>query len=240
MSRKTVLVVDPNPANHRRAQEAFHGSGFPMLFAKSQADAESACQGQSVDLILSAVRLPKGTGYDLARSLRERFPAALVFLMAGGFDVYDAARAAESGVDGKIAVPFTAASLRLRVEQAIGPMALGLPEISTSDLAPMDEAVSYDAPLPTYDGPLADSEAQPVPDTDQRMASFLPRDFRQPEPVAVDPAVVGPALERAILEVLPEVVEGVLRNTLVSSPDFRDLVATAVEKAVRDELSRRG
>ncbi|MCP4806960.1 MAG: response regulator [Proteobacteria bacterium] len=239
MSRKTVLVVDPNPANHRRVQGAFRGSGFPMLFAKGLAEAQVSCAGQTIDLILSAVRLPKGTGYDLARILRESYPAALVYLMAGGFDVYDAARAAESGVDGKISVPFTPASLRARVEEAIGPLALGLPEISTSDLAPMDDVPSYDAPIATYDGPMA-APATAVPDSDERMATFLPRDFRQPEPVAVDPAVVGPALERAILEVLPEVVEGVLRNTLVSSPDFRELVAAAVEKAVKDELARRG
>ena len=238
MSRKTVLVVDPNPANHRRAQEAFRGSGFPMIFAKSQSEAVQAAGTETVDLILSAVRLPKGTGYDLARSMREKYPAALVYLMAGGFDVYDEARATESGVDGKIAVPFTAASLRARVEEAIGPLALGLPELSSVDIAPIDDVPSYDAPIATYDGPLA--EPTPVvPDSDERMASFLPRDFRQPEPVAVDPAVVGPALERAILEVLPEVVEGVLRNTLVSSPDFRDLVAKAVENAVKEELSKR-
>lgn len=233
MTRKTVLVVDPNPATWRRVDEAFHGSGFPCLHARGLADAEQAVNGHTVDLIIAAVRLQKGTGYELARAMRERYPAALVYLLAGGFDVYDTARAQECGVDGKISVPFTARSLRSKVEEAIGPVSLGLPEITSSDLAPFGDEV------PSYDGPMMES-AHRVPVSEERLASFLPRDFRQPEPVSVDPEVVGPALERAILAVLPEVVEGVLRNALVSSPEFRDIVSAAVEKAVKEELAKRG
>ena len=56
-------------------------------------------------------------------------------------------------------------------------------------------------------------------------------------PVRVDPAVVQPAVERAILEVLPEVVEVVLRQALATSPGFRDLVEAAVDEAVRAQLA---
>jgi hypothetical protein len=52
----------------------------------------------------------------------------------------------------------------------------------------------------------------------------------------VDTDTVGPALERAIMEVLPEVVEAVLRNALVTSPAFRELLSVAVEEAVRAQL----
>jgi hypothetical protein len=71
---------------------------------------------------------------------------------------------------------------------------------------------------------------------DERLASFLPRDWKALPPVRVDPAVVMPAVERAILEVLPEVVEVVLRQALATSPAFRDLVEAAVDEAVRAQL----
>ena len=74
------------------------------------------------------------------------------------------------------------------------------------------------------------------PASDERVATFLPRDYQQLEPVAVDPEVVGPALERAILEVLPEVVQRVLRHSLAASPAFRDILEVAVEDAVRAQL----
>ena len=54
--------------------------------------------------------------------------------------------------------------------------------------------------------------------------------------VAVDGEVVGPALERAVMEVLPEVVEAVLRNAVTNSPAFRELLSVAVEEAVRTQL----
>jgi hypothetical protein len=55
------------------------------------------------------------------------------------------------------------------------------------------------------------------PTSSERIATFLPRDYEELPRVAVDPAVVGPAVEQAILEVLPEVVETVLRRTLETS-----------------------
>jgi Arc/MetJ family transcription regulator len=79
--------------------------------------------------------------------------------------------------------------------------------------------------------------APPTPPvTEERLATFLPRDYRQVPLVQVDPEVVGPAVERAILEVLPEVVEAILRHALGSSTAFRELVSASVDEAVRDAL----
>ena len=44
------------------------------------------------------------------------------------------------------------------------------------------------------------------------------------------------ALERAVLDVLPEVVEAVLRQALHGSPAFRDLVSAAVAEAVAETV----
>jgi CheY-like chemotaxis protein len=70
---------------------------------------------------------------------------------------------------------------------------------------------------------------------DERVASFLPRDYARYPAVRVDPDVVGPAVERAVLEVLPEVVEAVLYNALRTSPELRARVAEAVQAALRDD-----
>lgn len=77
------------------------------------------------------------------------------------------------------------------------------------------------------------------PTSSERIATFLPRDYEDLPRVAVDPAVVGPAVEQAILEVLPEVVETVLRRTLETSGTLRDIVDAAVEEAVRKAISKR-
>jgi DNA-binding response OmpR family regulator len=77
------------------------------------------------------------------------------------------------------------------------------------------------------------------PTSSERIATFLPRDYEDLPRVAVDPAVVGPAVEQAILEVLPEVVETVLRRTLETSGTLRDIVDAAVEEAVKKAIAKR-
>ena len=77
------------------------------------------------------------------------------------------------------------------------------------------------------------------PTSSERIATFLPRDYEELPRVAVDPAVVGPAVEQAILEVLPEVVETVLRRTLETSGTLRDIVEAAVEEAVKKAIEKR-
>ena len=228
---KTALVVHPNPNTQRRASQALILLGFRVVSASGVRESKMQTGNASVDVVLSGVRLPDGSGYELARTLRESHPAALVFLLSGGFDVYDEEQAAECGVDGRVSVPFTTESLRTRIEASLGPLRV--------DEDPVDP-LSYKAP-PMMDDeptPLAASTNPVPPVSSERMASFVPRDGRQPEPVTVDPDVIGPALERAILEVLPEVVEGVLRSVLATNPEFRSLVEKAIQDAVADKLEQ--
>ena len=77
------------------------------------------------------------------------------------------------------------------------------------------------------------------PTSSERIATFLPRDYDELPRVSVDPAVVGPAVEQAILDVLPEVVETVLRRTLETSGTLRDIVDAAVEEAVKKAIAKR-
>ena len=243
MSQSYVLVVDSNPSTARRVEEALAGTGFGFLTARDATEATAVTEGVDLAVVLSGASLPRGNGYDLARQLRERHPAAAVFLLAGGFEVYNAARAAEAGVVGQIRKPFTAEGLRANLEQVLGPLGTngaggpgdeleaGLEDLSAATLEPLVPTAPISAPPP-----MASRHGHRPPASDERVATFLPRDYQQLEPVAVDPEVVGPALERAILEVLPVVVQRILRHSLASSPEFRDLVEVAVDEAVRAQL----
>lgn len=240
MSQSYVLVVDPNPATARRVEEVLRGTGFGLLVARDATEAVAAAEGMDLSVVLACASLPRGNGYELARQLREAHPAVAVFLLAGGFDVYNEQRAQEAGVTGQIRRPFTPAGLSAHLEQVLGP--LGEADLPSADdaISPLDELdAAAVEPLvqtvPVSMAPAAGRGPRP-PASDERIATFLPRDYQELEPVAVDPEVIGPALERAILEVLPEVVQRVLRHSLTSSPAFRDLVEVAVEDAVRAQL----
>lgn len=239
MPQSYVLVVDPNPTTARRVEEALRGAGFGFLSARDAAEAATAAEGMDLAVVLASASLPRGNGYDLARSLRERHPAAAVFLLAGGFEVYNAQRAADAGVAGQVHKPFTAESLRAHLEQVLGPLGngAGTPAAEAVELSELADGALEPlvATTPVASAPAPRPPGRP-PASDERVATFLPRDYQQLEPVAVDPQVVGPALERAILEVLPVVVQRVLRHSLVAAPEFRDLVEVAVDEAVRAQL----
>jgi len=222
MTEPTLLVVDPNPATLRRAEEAFAGMDLRVQHARDAQEAEARVEGVNLVLVLASASLPRGNGYDLARSLRSRSPSTSVFLMTGGFEVYNRSRAEECGVAGHLAKPFTVSAVRDAVLAVTGPL----------------DAARAPVPAPPVAVPHtpAPPPVAPPPVSAERVATFLPRDYKDVPVVAVDASVVGPALERAVMEVLPEVVEAVLRNALGTSPAFRSLVSVAVEEAVRAQL----
>lgn len=243
MSRKTALVAHPSPAVLQSVQAALQGLDVAVVHAP---DGRRPGQPGPLDIVFVGLRLHGGaSGYELARQLREAHPAALVLLVAGAMEVVDRARVDASGADGVLYPPITAKVIRARLEATLGPIAPGPvgsgpagghgpgPAAAGAALAPgTSRAGSSLAP----ESALSPSPVPPPMPSDERLATFLPREFRPTEPVTVDPALVGPALERAILEVLPEVVEAVLRNALVTSPTFRDQVRAAVDRAVAEQL----
>lgn len=218
---RTVLVVDPSPLSARRAEEALRGTGFEVMPASTLSEAEAALDGREVSVTLAALSFPRGNGYDLARMVRARHPEAVVFLLSGAFEVYNQERARSCGVHGRIPRPFSSDVLRRHLEGVLGPLGEGSP-----------------SPTPAEPPPEPPRTPPHVPTSEERLATFLPRDYRSAPPVTVDPQLIGPPLERAILEVLPEVVEAVLSQAVHHSPAFRDLVTLAVEDAVRLELER--
>lgn len=96
-------------------------------------------------------------------------------------------------------------------------------------LLPTEELLRLSAPASVSGGYVPPASAE-------RVATIIPRDFGQVPAVAASTETLAPAVERAMLEVLPEVVEAVLRRSLQSSAAFRDLVEVAVDEAVRAHL----
>lgn len=233
MANRTVLVVDTNPSTTQRVAEALVGTSFVVRSANNLADADAIVDQCEISALIASLTFPKGNGYDLARSVKARQPAAAIFLITGGFEVYQAPRAEAAGVDGRMARPLAPDAVRKQLEGVLGPITAE-PAMVSDEPEPM--TMPLEAVEPVENAPAEPPRRTATPVGDERIASFIPRDWQQLPLVQVDPAVVGPAIERAILEVLPEVVEIVLRKALTSSRTFRDLVEVAVDDAVRDQV----
>ncbi len=230
-----VLVVDPVAQTAERVSQALAGTRLRVRVARDVPEAEQIAREDDVVALVAALNLPRGSAYELGRNLRVQHPAAAVLLVCGGFDVYNAERAADLDAR-RLTRPVTVEAVRRQLEAALGPFAAEEEVLdATASLEPL-EPVEPAAPLTPLPAPPPVAPF-PTPATgDERVATFLPRDWRGAPPVQVDPEVVGPALERAILAVLPEVVEAVLNKAIVTSPAFRELVEVAVEDTLREEL----
>lgn len=254
MLPSAVLVVDSSPITANRVRDALAGSGLELVIATDRAQADAALQRPDLGLLLISTHFPGGEGYAFARQAHRRHDEAVIYLLCSSNESFDGERAAAAGVDGPIVRPFSVETVRRHIEAVYGPLTEDFPVV---DVTPMDgdlvevgdaaEPVEIEAgePLdavevepPTVEAEavgIAEPDAQPAVG-DERMASFVARDWRTHPPVKVDPKVVGPALERAILELLPEVVEVVLAKAFTHSRSFRDLLEVAVDEAVRDQL----
>jgi CheY-like chemotaxis protein len=239
MLPSAVLVVDPSPVTANRVRDALAGSGLELVIATDQAQADAALRRPDLGVVLVSTWFPGGEGYAFAQAVHTRHGEAVIYLLCGSSDSYDGERAHAAGVEGPIVRPFSVDTVRRHLEAVYGPLADS--ELPAVEPLPID--VLEDVGDVTEDPPTLEAEAvrtlegEPLPPVgDERLASFLPRDWRTHPPVRVDPAVVGPAIERAILEVLPEVVEIVLAKAFSSSRSFQDLLEVAVDEAVRAQL----
>jgi two-component system response regulator RegX3 len=86
--------------------------------AGTLADAISAAEDEMPDLVLLDVMLPDGSGYDVARRLRERSKVPIIMLTARGEET-DRIVGLELGADDYIVKPFSAREVAARIRAVL-------------------------------------------------------------------------------------------------------------------------
>lgn len=105
---KRLLVVDDEPNLLRAVEACLRAEGFEVSTARSGAEALVHIARTVPDLIVSDIRMPGMSGYELAQHLRNSSRTALVpivFLTAKG-DTLDRIEGFRAGVDAYFTKPF--------------------------------------------------------------------------------------------------------------------------------------
>ena len=113
----TILVVEDEPAVRDLLCLALEAPGRRLLAAGTRAEALELAGGRYVDLLLTDVLLPDGTGVELAGILRETQPSVRVIYISGA---YDQADFPAIGSDLLLVKPFSIHGLRDAVATAVG------------------------------------------------------------------------------------------------------------------------
>jgi two-component system cell cycle sensor histidine kinase/response regulator CckA len=123
----TVLLAEDEPAVRAIAMRSLQRGGFRVLQASDGAAAlELMEQHGQPDLVLTDLMMPGIGGAELARRLRERWPALPILFMSG-YSVEDLRRQGAVGSERVIQKPFTPDALVRSVAAALSRTNRGLP-----------------------------------------------------------------------------------------------------------------
>ncbi len=118
MSSKLLLLEDEINVGST-LNERLKNEGFDTRWAKTIADANPVLQKDSFDLALLDVNLPDGSGFDVAKLIRDRHPGtAVIFLTAAG-TAEDRVHGLELGAEDYVVKPFNTKELLLRIHNVL-------------------------------------------------------------------------------------------------------------------------
>ena len=160
---KRLLVVDDEPHLLRALEALLGGAGFEVTTARSGSEALVKLAQAVPDLIISDIRMPGISGYELARQLRDSSRTALVpivFLTAKG-ESDDRIEGFRVGVDAYFTKPFVPGELLAAVKNILSRVDRTHAEIAKMiGRSDKDDAGFYDEALTEAENKIAVSVAR--------------------------------------------------------------------------------
>jgi len=114
-----ILIIEDDTAFCQMLQKFLARHGFDVSTAFSIKEAEDLLEAATFDVVLSDVRLPKGSGVTLLPGLKRRSPKTQVILMTGYAEVKTAVNAMKKGAFDYISKPFTPEAMLTVINSAL-------------------------------------------------------------------------------------------------------------------------
>ncbi len=116
---RTLLCVDDEPNILSSLRRLFRGSGYRLLTAEGGVEALKLLETETIDLVISDMRMPGMDGAQLLEQVRTRWPAATRMLLTGYADVHSTVAAINHGeVYRYLTKPWNDEELLLAVREA--------------------------------------------------------------------------------------------------------------------------
>ncbi len=115
MTAGRILIIEDEPALVRGLKDSFTAKGFEVLTAQDGATGIDLALGESPDLILLDIMLPRVNGYEICRTIRERGIETPILMLTAKGQEEDIILGLNLGADDYIAKPFRIGELIARV-----------------------------------------------------------------------------------------------------------------------------
>ena len=122
--KESILVVDDSPATLEVLERNLRSEGYEVATAASVARALELLDAAPVDLVITDYKIPRTSGIELVRHVRENLPDTEVMMITGYASVQGAVEAVKSGAEEYLAKPFTDEELFAAVRRALDKLAM--------------------------------------------------------------------------------------------------------------------
>jgi DNA-binding response OmpR family regulator len=114
-SRKTVLVVEDDPAIRRGLVDSLQFAGYAVIACADGDDGLDSALSAQLDLAILDVVLPRRDGFEILREIRSARPALPVILVTARGAEHDRVLGLQTGADDYVVKPFSSKELLARV-----------------------------------------------------------------------------------------------------------------------------
>ena len=120
-----VLLVEDDEIMRLSLSDRLQLEGIPVYAVKNLNDARRTLQNKEIDLVISDIRLPDGSGISLFEEISESYPGIPVILMTAYGDIGDAVNLVKSGALDYLTKPFDINDFISKVEHHLSCIADG-------------------------------------------------------------------------------------------------------------------
>jgi DNA-binding NtrC family response regulator len=114
-----ILVVDDTPRTVEVIERNLSLRGYEVFRAGDVAAAIALLERTPMDLVITDLKMPRASGMDLIRHVKENLPDTEIVMMTGYASVGSAVEAVKAGAEDYLAKPFTDEELFAAVERAL-------------------------------------------------------------------------------------------------------------------------
>jgi len=145
--KERILVVDDSVNTLEVLQRNLMSEGYQVFTAPGAPEALEILSGTEFDLVITDLKMPKVSGLDLVRHIRENFKNTEVMMITGYPSIERAVEAVKTGAEEFLPKPFTDAELLAAVQRVLNKVRMRR----------LTEPIGHGT-TPTYKGLLGNSE----------------------------------------------------------------------------------
>jgi len=115
----SILIVDDEPEMRAALTEALRREGFRLDTADNGEEALGRFEGDAFDLVISDVKMPRMSGPDLLKAIKQRSPGTRVVMITAYGTIDNAVETMKAGASDYLLKPFSADVLVATVNRAL-------------------------------------------------------------------------------------------------------------------------